>query len=101
MIRQGGVRHSVELPCLDILVELPVPSSRVKLGKPLPEADELFFRKSAHVPYELLDLSHGTEYKRKPGRPANEMRLSCGAMLEQSQTDGLHSKAAPPASSAC
>ena len=31
----------------------------------------------------------------------NEMRLSCGAMLERSQTDGLHSKTAPPASSAC
>ena len=31
----------------------------------------------------------------------NEMRLSCGAMLSLSQTDGLHRKTAPPASSAC
>ena len=31
----------------------------------------------------------------------NGSRLSCGALLERSQTDGLHSKTAPPASSAC
>ena len=35
-----------------------------------------------------------------PAQP-NEMRVSCGAKCTISQTEGLHSKAAPPASSAC
>src|SRR5690349_19088601 len=37
----------------------------------------------------------------RDGQQPNGLRLSCGALLEHSQTDGLHRKTAPPASGAC
>ena len=45
------------------------------------------------------DVATGTRLKGRA--PPNEMRLSCGALLSSSQTDGLHSKTAPSASGAC
>jgi hypothetical protein len=44
---------------------------------------------------------HDLEYTLNARGVPNESRLSCGALLECSQTDGLHRRTAPPASSAC
>ena len=47
------------------------------------------------------DVSQGSYVASDPSVLPNEMRVSCRALLEYSQTDGLHSKTARSASRAC
>src|ERR1043166_3470099 len=50
-------------PALPRPLKLLVPRSRVEGGEPLPEGCQLLGRQAPNLPFKLLDLGHGLEYK--------------------------------------
>jgi len=75
-------------------------------GTAFSSPDMTAYERRARAMIEVTWSSHGIRSSRcltisRSEPPSNEMRVSCGAILECSQTDGLHRRKAPTASRAC
>jgi len=60
MIAKGSICQRVEFPCFCVSLDLAIPRSRIKLGKPPPELCEFLGRETGHSLLDGLELAHIT-----------------------------------------
>ncbi len=62
MSAKGALCQRVELPGLDVGLELPVPGRGVEFREPLAETGELFWREFLDLPFDGFYGAHGAQY---------------------------------------